>query len=69
MVRDFFAFLTFPSFHATLELQITIYQEASMTLLQRYLTYLSEICEGSRQAPAVITLTKQGDMERAIELV
>ena len=39
-----------------------------MTLLQRYLTYLSEICEGSRQAPAGITLTKQGDMERAIEL-
>lgn len=39
-----------------------------MTLLEHYLTYLSEICEGSREAPAGITLTKTGDMEKAIEL-
>ena len=39
-----------------------------MTLLQHYLTYLSEICEGSRKAPDGITLTKAGDMEKAIEL-
>ena len=39
-----------------------------MTLLEHYLTYLSEICDGTRQPPAGITLTKQGDMERAIEL-
>ena len=39
-----------------------------MTLLQHYLTYLSEICEGSRKAPDGITLTKTGDMEKAIEL-
>ena len=39
-----------------------------MTLLEHYLAYLSEICEGSRQAPAGITLTKTEDMARAIEL-
>ena len=39
-----------------------------MTLLQHYLTYLSEICEGSRKAPDGIMLTKTGDMEKAIEL-
>ena len=39
-----------------------------MTLLEYYLTYLSEICEGSREAPAGIKMTKTGDMERAIEL-
>ena len=39
-----------------------------MTLLERYLNYLSQICEGSRKAPDGITLTKTGDMEKAIEL-
>ena len=39
-----------------------------MTLLERYLNYLSQICEGSREAPDGITLTKTGDMEKAIEL-
>lgn len=39
-----------------------------MTLLEHYLTYLSEICDGTRQAPGGITLTKQDDMARAIEL-
>ena len=39
-----------------------------MTLLEHYLTYLSQICEGSRKAPAGIRLTKTGDMEKAIEL-
>ena len=29
-----------------------------MTLLERYLNYLSQICEGSRKAPDGITLTK-----------
>ena len=36
-----------------------------MTLLERYLNYLSQICEGSRKAPDGITLTKTGDMEKA----
>ena len=39
-----------------------------MTLLERYLNYLSQICEGSRKAPDGIMLTKTGDMEKAIEL-
>ena len=39
-----------------------------MTLLEHYLTYLSEICEGTRTPPEGICLTKTGDMERAIEL-
>ena len=40
-----------------------------MTLLERYLNYLSQICEGSRKAPDGITLTKTGDMEKAIEVL
>lgn len=39
-----------------------------MQLLDHYLAYLSELCEGTRPAPAGISLTKQGEMERAIEL-
>ena len=39
-----------------------------MTLLERYLNYLSQICEGSRTPPEGISLTKTGDMEKAIEL-
>ena len=39
-----------------------------MTLLERYLNYLSQLCEGSRKTPDGITLTKTGDMEKAIEL-
>lgn len=39
-----------------------------MTLLERYLNYLSQICEGSRTPPEGIALTKTGDMEKAIEL-
>ena len=39
-----------------------------MTLLERYLNYLSQICEGSRTPPEGILLTKTGDMEKAIEL-
>ena len=39
-----------------------------MTLLEHYLTYLSQICEGSREAPAGIRLTQTSDMEKAIEL-
>ena len=43
-------------------------QEACMTLLERYLNYLSQICEGSRTPPEGILLTRTGDMEKAIEL-
>ena len=57
--------LTLGAFHDTLK---KIKQEGHMTLLEYYLTYLSEICEGSREAPAGIKMTKTGDMERAIEL-
>ena len=39
-----------------------------MTLLERYLNYLSQICEGSRTPPEGILLTRTGDMEKAIEL-
>ena len=39
-----------------------------MTLLERYLNYLSQICEGSRTPPEGISLTRTGDMEKAIEL-
>ena len=39
-----------------------------MTLLERYLNYLSQLCEGSRTPPEGIVLTKTGDMEKAIEL-
>lgn len=37
-----------------------------MTLLERYLNYLSQICEGSRTPPEGILLTRTGDMEKAI---
>ena len=39
-----------------------------MTLLERYLNYLSQICEGSRTPPEGILLSRTGDMEKAIEL-
>ena len=39
-----------------------------MTLLERYLNYLSQICEGSRTPPEGILLTRTGDMEKAVEL-
>ena len=39
-----------------------------MTLLERYLNYLSQICEGSRTPPEGILLTRTGNMEKAIEL-
>ena len=39
-----------------------------MTLLERYLNYLSQICEGSRTPPEGISLIRTGDMEKAIEL-
>ena len=39
-----------------------------MTLLERYLNYITELCEGTRTPPEGIVLTKTGDMEKAIEL-
>ena len=39
-----------------------------MSLIPYYLQYLSEICEGSRPAPAGITLHETDDLQKAIEL-
>lgn len=39
-----------------------------MTLLERYLNDITELCEGTRTPPEGIALTKTGDMEKAIEL-
>ena len=39
-----------------------------MTLLERYLNDITELCEGTRTLPEGIVLTKTGDMEKAIEL-
>ena len=39
-----------------------------MTLFDYYLKYMSEICQGKRQAPDGITLTETDEMARAMEL-
>ena len=39
-----------------------------MTLLQYYLQFVAEICEGARPLPDGITLTQTDDMRRAVEL-
>ena len=38
-------------------------------LIESYLRYFSELCEGTRQAPASITLTAQDANARAAELL
>lgn len=35
-----------------------------MSLIPYYLQYVSEICEGTRKAPAGIVLTEQEDLKR-----
>ena len=39
-----------------------------MSLIPYYLQYLSEICEGTREAPAGIALTEQEDLKKAMQL-
>ena len=39
-----------------------------MSLVPYYLQYLSEICEGTRKAPAGIALTEQEDLKKALQL-
>ena len=39
-----------------------------MSLIPYYLQYLSEICEGTREAPAGIVLTEQEDLKKAMQL-
>lgn len=39
-----------------------------MSLIPYYLQYLSEICEGTRPAPAGVTLTEQDDLKKAMQL-
>ena len=39
-----------------------------MSLIPYYLQYLSEICEGTREAPAGIVLTEQDDLKKALQL-
>ena len=39
-----------------------------MTLLQYYLQFVAEICEGARPLPDGITLTQTDEMRRAVEL-
>lgn len=39
-----------------------------MSLIPYYLQYVSEICEGTRKAPAGIVLTEQEDLKKALQL-
>lgn len=39
-----------------------------MSLIPYYLQYLSEICEGTREPPAQITLTQTDELKRAMQL-
>ena len=37
-----------------------------MSLIPYYLQYLSEICEGTRQAPEGLALSEQDDLKKAL---
>ena len=39
-----------------------------MSLIPYYLQYLSEICEGTRQAPEGLALSEQDDLKKALQL-
>ena len=39
-----------------------------MSLIPYYLQYLSEICEGTRQAPEGLALSEQDDLKKALHL-